>query len=98
MDSCGSHIKEEVSKSLHSHCATKVLMITPKMTSVLQPLDISLNSYFKAALCRWFDWLINNHKEMTAKGYHRQPSYQVVVDMVLKAVHSLLLESIRKSF
>ena len=35
---------------------------------------------------------------MTAKKYRRRPSYQAVVDMVLKAVHSLSLESIRKSF
>ena len=35
---------------------------------------------------------------MTAKEYRRRPSYQAVVGMVLKAVHSLLPESIRKSF
>ena len=35
---------------------------------------------------------------MTAKGYRRQLSYQAVVDLVLKAVHSLSPESIRKSF
>ena len=99
MDSYGSHIKEEVSESLRSHCATKVLVIPPKMTSVLQPLDVSLNSSFKAALRRgWLDWLINGPKERTGKGYRRRPSYQAVVDMVLKAVHSLLPESIRKSF
>ena len=46
MDSDGSHIKEEVSESLRSHCATKVLVIPPKMTSVLQPLDVSLNMLF----------------------------------------------------
>ena len=99
MDSYGSHIKEEVSESLRSHCATKVLVIPPKMTGVLKLLDISLNSSFKAALHRgWLDWLINGPKEMTAKGYRRPPSYQAVVDMMLKVVHSLLLESIRKSF
>ena len=98
MDSYGSHIKE-VSKSLRYNCATKVLMIPPKMTSVQQPLDVSLNSSFKAALRRgWLDWLINGPKEMNAKGYRRRPSYQAVVDMVLKAVHSHSPESIKKSF
>ena len=52
MDSYRSHIKEEVSESLSSHCATKVLVIPPEMTNVLQPLDVSLNSSFKAVLCR----------------------------------------------
>ena len=68
MDSYGSHIKEEVSESLGSHCATKVLVILPKMTGVLQPSDVSLNSFFKAALRRgWLDWLINGPKEMLQK-------------------------------
>ena len=99
MDSNGSHIKEEVSKSLRDNCAAKVLVIPPKMTSILQPFDVSLNSSFKAALRRgWLDWLINGPKEMTTKGYRRRPSYQAVVDMVLKAVHSLSPESIKKSF
>ena len=99
MYSYGSHIKEEVSKSLRSHCAIKVVVIPPKMTSVLQHLDILLNSSFKAALrSDWLDWLINGPKEMTAKKYRRRPSYQAVLDMVLKAVHSLSPESIRKSF
>ena len=50
MDSYGSHFKEEVSESLRYDCATKVLVIPPKMTCVLQPLNVSLNSSFKAAL------------------------------------------------
>ena len=99
MDSYGSHIKEGFSESLRYDCAAKVLATPPKMTSVLQSLDVSLNSSFKADLRRdWLDWLINDPKEMTAKGYCRRPSYQAVVDMALKVVHSLSRESIIKSF
>ena len=61
-----------VSESLHYNCATKVQVISPKMTSVLQPLGISLNNSFKATLCQdWLDWLVNGPKEMTGKGYCR---------------------------
>ena len=99
MYSYGSHTKEEVFEALRYDCGTKVLVIPPKMTFVLQPLDVSLNSSFKPALRPgWLDWLINGPKEMTAKEYRRRPSYQAVVDMVLKAVHSLSPESIGKSF
>ena len=99
MDSYESYFEEEVSEFLRSHCATKVLVIPPKMTGVLELLDVSLYSSFKAALRRgWLDLLINGPKEMTANGYRRRPSYQAVVGMMLKVVHSRLLENIRKNF
>ena len=101
MDSYGSHIKEEV-----SNCPLQLLRKSigdssenPPVTSILQPLDVSLNSSFKAALHRgWLDRLLSSPKKMTSKGDRQQPSYQAVVDMMLKAVYSLLLESIRKIF
>ena len=99
MDSCGTHLKEEVFECLRTLCGTKVAVIPPKMTSMLQPLDVALNSPFKAALRQaWMDWLINGPKEMTSKGYRRRPSYQSLVDMVSQSVRSLSQESIKKSF
>ena len=66
---------------------------------MLQPLDVALNSPFKAALRQaWIDWLINGPKEITNKGYRRRPSYQSLVDMVSQSVRSLSQESIKKSF
>jgi len=66
---------------------------------MLQPLDVAINSPFKAALRQaWMDWLINGPQEMTSKGYRRRPSYQSLVDMVSQSVRSLSQESIKKSF
>ena len=48
MDSYGSHIKEEVSMTFCDNCCTEVLVMPPKMTSTLQPSDVSLNNSFKA--------------------------------------------------
>ena len=99
MDSYESDFEEEVSESLRSHCVKKVLVIPPKMTGVLELLDVLLYSSFKAALRRgWLDLFINGLKEITANGYRRRPSYQAVVGMMLKVVHSRLLENIRKNF
>ena len=99
MDSFGSHLKEEVSDSLERLCNTKVVVIPPKTTSILQPLDVSLNSPFKTSLRQsWLEWLTKGPKEMTKKGYRRRPSYQAMVDMVSKAVKCLSKESIQKSF
>ena len=68
IDSYGSHNKEEVSESLRYRSASELLVIPPKMTSVLHPLDVSLNSFFKAALRRgWLDWLINGFKRNGCK-------------------------------
>ena len=99
MDSFGRHLKKEVSESLRRLCNTEVVVIPPKLTSILQPLDVCLNSPFKTALRHnWLDWLTKGPKELTKKGYRRRPSYQVMVDMVSKAVHCLGKESIQKSF
>ena len=99
MDSYGTHLKEKVFECLRTLCGTKVAVIPPKMTSMLQPLDVVLNIPFKAALRQaWMDWLINGLQEMTSKGYCRRPSYQSLVDMVSQSVRSLSQESIKKSF
>ena len=99
MDSYGIHLKEEICECLRTLCGTKVAVIPPKMTSMLQPLDVALNSPFKADLRHaWMDWLINGPKEITNKGYRRRPSYQSLLDMVSQSVRSLSQESIKKSF
>ena len=99
MDSYGTHLKEEVFECLRTLCGTKRAVIPPKITSMLQPVNVALNSPFKAALRQaLMNWLINGPQEMTSIGYRRRPSYQLLVDMVSQSVRSLSQESIKKSF
>ncbi len=99
MDSYGSHKIPEVLDALKSKCNTEVVLIPPKTTSILQPLDVSLNSPFKNALrAAWNDWFTNGPQEFTPRGYRRKPSYQYIVDFVSIAVEKLEKEKIRKAF
>ena len=76
-----------------------VEFILPKMTSVGQPLDVSLKGPFNAALREcWADWVVKGPKERTSKSYRRRPSYQAFVNMVSMSALRLSQEAVRKNF
>ncbi len=99
MDSYGTHCKEVVKEALKKECGTIAVLIPPKTTSFLQPLDVSVNAPFKAGMCaQWNHWLVEGPQEYTQKGYRKRPSYQHVIDMVSLSLSDLKSESIRSSF
>lgn len=99
MDSYGSHRKPEVINTLKSKYNTTTVFIPPKTTHILQPMDVAVNSPFKAALrgC-WENWFRNGEKVYTAKGYRKRPSYQEIVDMVSISLDAIKEETIKKAF
>ncbi len=69
MDHYGSHVKDEIVSFLKKSYGSKVLFVPKKMTFFLQPLDVVVNSAFKAALRReWTAWFQSGKKEYTKKG------------------------------
>ena len=71
LDSFGAHKTDEVNE--HGiHC----LIIPPRTTSYLQPLDVSINGPFKEALrCEWEEYIESDKLELTELGNIKRASY-----------------------
>ena len=67
-DSYGTHTRSDTVELLKQKCNTVAVVIPPRTTSYLQPLDVSVNFPFKNALrSAWLEWLQNGPKDVTAK-------------------------------
>lgn len=78
MDSFGSHKTSDVISVIKSECKSDIILIPPKTTSFLQPLDVSINHPFKVALRNeWNNWLENTPAEYTKSGLYKKNCYYV---------------------
>lgn len=97
-DAYGTHIRDDT-VSLLKRSGINTFVIPKGFTSILQPLDVCINGPLKAALRNeWALWFDHGVKEYTAGGNRRRPSYQVIVDMVSRALRTIPAEMIRASF
>ena len=83
LDTFSGHLTEEVKKAFQK-CRTKLLLIPGGCTSILQPLDISINKPFKGYIRQcWCRYMI----EETEKGDSpiRRPPKESLVDWILNA-------------
>ena len=77
----------------------KYKYIPAKTTSYFQPLDVSINGPFKAAIrSEWNAWFETRPQEFTPKGYRKRPSYEQILQMVSKDARSIRREVIVNSF
>jgi hypothetical protein len=98
MDEYGTHKKHSVIAALKS-LNTLIKFIPPKTTHYHQPLDVSVNGPFKAALRHeWDNWLANGPQIFTPKGYRKRPDWETVIGFVSRAVTAIKKECIIKSF
>lgn len=98
-DSYGTHKKEDIIIHLSKKYGSQALVIPPKTTPFMQPLDVTINSSFKAAMRNeWDKWVKEEPPEFTTKGYRKRPSYQKIVDMVISACDKIPSISIQRSF
>ncbi len=98
-DSYGSHKREDVVDYLKTKYNSNMILIPPKATSFCQPLDVAINSSFKAALkSEWQAWLTGTPPVYTPAGYRQRPSYQAIIDMVANASDTVTPEKIIRAF
>lgn len=73
MDSFGSHTAQEITAYIDEECKTEVILLPPKTTSFLQPLDVSVNHPFKVALRKeWNEWMDSTPPEYTKSGLNNE--------------------------
>lgn len=93
-----SHLTSETKNHLNeSNTATAV--IPAGLTSLLQPLDVSLNKPFKDRLRHeWNQWMMEGEKTYTTGGNMRAPSLDILCDFVIKSWDAVAAETMIKSF
>lgn len=97
-DSFRGHLVDRVKKNLQDG-RTETAVIPGGCTSILQPLDVSLNKPFKTYLREsWNDWMLHGEKSFTDHGNMRAPSLKQVCEFVIKAWDKVKTESVIKSF
>ena len=93
-----AHLVDSVKQAVRQR-NTDITVIPGSLTSILQPLDVSLNKPFKDRLCeRWNNWMIEGQKSFTPTGNMRAASLPTVCSWVLDAWRSLPAEMVAWSF
>lgn len=93
-----AHLCDSVKAKLKDY-RTRQAVIPGGCTSVLQPLDVSVNKPFKTYIRKlWISWMISGEKEFTKGGAMKKPGLSLVVEWVKEAWDSIPEELIIKSF
>lgn len=94
---CG-HLTDRVKARL-AETRTHLAVIPGGMTSILQPLDISVNQPFKVKFRRWYaEWMAADIHERTPTGRLKRALLQQVCLWILSTWRSMLCDTIVKSF
>ena len=93
-----AHCCDSVKEKLKEY-RTRQAVIPGGCTSVLQPLDISINKPFKTYLRKlWNTWMVSGEKEFTKSGAIKRPGLSLVVQWVKEAWESISDDIIIRSF
>jgi hypothetical protein len=88
LDSFRGHLNEDVKKKLQRG-RTDMVVIPGGVTSILQPLDISINKTLKESLRRFYgEWMAEgNHRYARWKNKAATPENHVLVDLANLGLH-----------
>lgn len=93
-----SHVTESTKNRLAQN-NTKIAVIPGGLTSMLQPLDVSLNKPFKDHMReQWNNWMMSGEKSYTKGGAMGAASLDVLCDFVIKSWEKVKVETVIKSF
>ena len=93
-----AHLVDSVKRAV-KETNTDIAVIPGGLTSVLQPLDVSLNKPFKDRLRdKWTTWMIEGQKEYTAGGNIKAASLNTMCEWVNESWKGLSLEMVSRSF
>ncbi len=97
-DACRVHLTEKV-KQLLNRRNVDIAVIPGGMTSILQPLDVSINQPMKVNLrSLWTDWLVSGKQEFQPSGKRKPASRETVVGWVADAWHQITPAMVQQSF
>ena len=97
-DSFSGHLEQSVKEKFHES-GIHLMVIPGGLTSICQPLDVSINKPFKDNLRKeWHTWMASGGAEETAAGNLRRASFSDVCLWVKHAWEGISTEVIFESF
>ena len=94
-DSFEAHVTDRVKRALERE-NTNLTVIPGGLTSILQPLDVSLNKPFKDGVRK--RWMANGIHEFTATGRQKKPSEELICSWIADAWLKISADMIESSF
>lgn len=97
-DSFKAHLTEDVKKKC-GQLRTSMAVIPGGLTSLMQPLDVSLNKPFKDRLrAKWMQWMTEENKPVTKGGNTKKVDIVTIAEWVKDAWSEIPSEKIIHSF
>ena len=85
LDSFRGHLNEDVKNKLQRG-RTDIIVIPGGVTSILQPLDLSINKPFKESLRRFYgEWMAESNHRYTPGGKIKRPLLETMCSWILRA-------------
>ena len=96
LDSFEAHVTDTVKASFKRE-NTELAVFPGGLTSLLQPLDVSLNKPFKDGVRKkWMQWMAEGIHEFTASGRQKKPSEELICSWISQAWNDIPTEPFQK--